>query len=118
MRIYILELEDFKLYITSVNFINQLRATIMPDKELRELLRKLSSEIKNIDQVDKSSKELLDKLKIQIDELLERDDKKITDEHASLSEQLKESTEHFEASHPELTAIMNNVINFLNNLGI
>ena len=50
--------------------------------------------------------------------MLEREDNKITEKHTSLSEQLKESTEHFEASHPELTAIMNNVINFLNNLGI
>lgn len=90
----------------------------MPEKELRELLSRLSSEIKNTSQVDKSSKELLDNLKIEIDDLLEREDKKISGNHSSLLDHLKDSTEHFEASHPELTAIMNNVINFLNNLGI
>jgi len=90
----------------------------MPDKELRKLLQKLSSEIENTQKVDKSSKEMLDKIRDDIDDLLERDDKKISDKHLSLMDQLKDSTEQFEASHPELTAIMNNVINFLNNLGI
>ena len=90
----------------------------MPYTELRELLTKLRLELKNINTVDKSSEELLTDLKNQIDVLLERDDKKVTEKHSSLLEELKEATEHFEASHPELTAKMNNVINVLANLGL
>lgn len=90
----------------------------MPDKDFRQLLTKLDTEIKNIDHVDKSSEELLNKLKSEIEVLLEKEDKKMLGKHSSLLDYLKKSTEHFEASHPELTAKMNNVINFLNNLGI
>lgn len=90
----------------------------MPGKELRDLLRKLDSEIKNTNHVDKSSRDLLDDLKKEIDDLLERDDKNLSEIHSSFADRLRESTEHFEASHPELTAVMNNVINFLNNLGL
>lgn len=118
MRINNLELEEFKSYITSNNFTNQIQATAMPGKELRDLLKKLDSEIKNINHVDKSSRDLLDGLKKEINDLLERDDKKIAENNSSLADRLRESTEHFEASHPELTAVMNNVINFLNNLGL
>ncbi len=90
----------------------------MPDSELNDLLTKLALELKNIKSVDKSSKKLLNQLKNDIDILLKNDDIKVTSSHLSLLESLKESTEHFEASHPELTAKMNNVINFLNNLGL
>ena len=77
----------------------------MPSSELLNLLKKLKLEINNIKSVDKSSVEMLDKMKREIDRALERSE-------------AKQEVEHFEASHSELTAKMNNVINFLNNVGL
>ena len=90
----------------------------MPSSELLNLLKKLKLEINNIKSVDKSSVEMLDKMKREIDRALERSDAKQEIEKSSLAEWLEKSVEHFEASHPELTAKMNNVINFLNNVGL
>ena len=86
--------------------------------ELQNLLKKLRTEINNIKVVDKSSVEMLDKMKKEIDRALERSEAKQEIEKSSLVERLEKSVEHFEASHPELTAKMNNVINFLNNVGL
>ena len=90
----------------------------MPSSELLNLLKKLKLEINNIKSVDKSSVEMLDKMKREIDRALERSEAKQEIEKSSLVERLEKSVEHFEASHPELTAKMNNVINFLNNVGL
>ena len=90
----------------------------MPSSELLNLLKKLKLEINNIKSVDKSSVEMLDKMKKEIDRALERSEAKQEIEKSSLVERLEKSVEHFEASHPELTAKMNNVINFLNNVGL
>lgn len=90
----------------------------MPSSELLNLLKKLKLEINNIKSVDKSSVEMLDKMKKEIDRALERSEAKQEIEKSSLVEWLEKSVEHFEASHPELTAKMNNVINFLNNVGL
>lgn len=90
----------------------------MASPELQSLLKKLKLEINNIKLVDKSSIEMLNKMKKEIDTALERNEAEQGIEKSSLIERLEKSVEHFEASHPELTAKMNNVINFLNNVGL
>ena len=90
----------------------------MASSELQGLLKKLKLEINNIKLADKSSIEMLNKMKKEIDTALERSEAEQDIEKSSLIEKLEKSVEHFEASHPELTAKMNNVINFLNNLGL
>jgi hypothetical protein len=90
----------------------------MPAIELQNLLKKLRIEINNIKVVDKSSVEMLNKMKAEIDKALKQSETDHGIEKSSLIERLEKAVEHFEASHPELTAKMNNVINFLNNLGL
>jgi predicted nucleic acid-binding Zn-ribbon protein len=90
----------------------------MPANELQILLQKLKLEINNIKVVDKSSVEMLDKMKMEIEKALEHREAKQGIEKSSLLEGLEKSVEHFEASHPELTAKINNVIYFLNNVGL
>jgi hypothetical protein len=91
---------------------------IMPAIELQNLLKKLRIEINNIKVVDKSSIEMLNKMKTEIDNALKQSETDEGIEKSSLIERLEKAVEHFEASHPELTARMNNVINVLNNLGL
>ncbi len=90
----------------------------MASPELQSLLKKLKLEINNIKLVDKSSIEMLNKMKKEIDTALERNEAEQEIGKSNLIEWLEKSVEHFEASHPELTAKMNNVINFLNNIGL
>ena len=90
----------------------------MPATELQSLLKKLKLEINNIESVDKSSVDMLNKMKTEIEKALERSEKELEIEKSSLIDKLEKSVEHFEASHPELTAKINNVINFLNNVGL
>jgi prefoldin subunit 5 len=90
----------------------------MPAIELQNLLKKLRIEINNIKVVDKSSIEMLNKMKTEIDNALKQSETDEGIEKSSLIERLEKAVEHFEASHPELTARMNNVINVLNNLGL
>jgi Domain of unknown function (DUF4404) len=90
----------------------------MPASELQNLLKKLQLEINNIKLADKSSIEMLNKVKMEIDKALEKSESELEIEKSSLLERLEVAVEHFEASHPELTARINNVINFLNSLGL
>jgi hypothetical protein len=90
----------------------------MPAIELQNLLKKLRIEINNIKVVDKSSIEMLNKMKMEIDNAIKQSETDQGIEKSSLIERLEKAVEHFEASHPELTASMNNVINVLNNLGL
>lgn len=90
----------------------------MPASELQNLLKKLRIEIDNIQVVDKSSVEMLNKMKTEIDKVLKQSENDQEIEKSSLLEKLEKAVEHFEAAHPELTAKMNNVINFFNNVGL
>lgn len=40
------------------------------------------------------------------------------DEHLPLVEEIRDETREFEVSHPQLTALLNNVMNALSGLGI
>ena len=86
--------------------------------DLQNLLKKLRTEINNIKVADKSSVEMLNNMKMEIDNALKRSENDQGIEKSSLLERLELAVEHFEASHPELTAKINNVINVLNNLGL
>lgn len=90
----------------------------MPEKELKSLLHKLNSELKNTKNIDESSAEVLNQIKSEIEILLDERNDKIIGRHTNLLERLKIAKEHFEAMHPELTSAINNVINFLNNIGL
>ncbi|HKI78995.1 MAG TPA: DUF4404 family protein [Ignavibacteriaceae bacterium] len=90
----------------------------MPNNELENLLKKLKLEINNIDSTDESSLEKLSNIKDEIEYVLENGVKGLKSEESSLLDRLEDFVENFEASHPELTAKMNNIINFMNNLGL
>jgi len=90
----------------------------MPEKEFKGLLQKLNSELKNTKNIDKSSAEVLNQIKSEIETLLDERNDKIIGRHTNLLERLKTFKENFETLHPELTSAINNVVNFLNNLGI
>jgi hypothetical protein len=90
----------------------------MQKKDLRESLSELHNELKNVAVVDDASGEILEKLNRDIKRILGNSGDIPQSHHQSLLERLKESTEHFEVSHPQLTSLMNGIIKALSDMGI
>ena len=90
----------------------------MKKKDLRDSLSHLHNELKNVKLADKPSGEILKKLENDIQRILENSGDIPQRHHQSLMESLKESTEHFEVSHPALTSLMNGIMKILSDMGI
>ena len=83
--------------------------------ELERHLAELQTELARTQSVDRESRELLEHVRRDIEAVLERSDES---GRSSLRERLETAIEHFETSHPVLTATMGRVMDQLANLGI
>jgi Domain of unknown function (DUF4404) len=91
----------------------------MNDDELRQLLEELHQKIEAMDSVDEKGRELLSHLSVDIRSLLERTGHEPQLRGTSREVgRLQEAIEHFEVSHPNLTAALSQLLNVLNNAGI
>lgn len=87
----------------------------MKDQKIDQLLEQLHKEIEGIDGADEKGRELLRELSADIRELLERAESK---QPASMLERIEQAMEHFEVTHPDLTAALSNLSTILSNAGI
>lgn len=87
----------------------------MNNQNLDELLAKLHEEIEGTQSVDEKGQELLRDLSADIQELLERAEKKAA---PSMLERMETSMDHFEVTHPELTSALSSLFTILSNAGI
>jgi predicted RNase H-like nuclease (RuvC/YqgF family) len=85
-------------------------------EDLKDSLKKLRAEIEKIEGVNNQSREKLDRLVRSIQLKLEHPQD--ARHHEDLIDHLNDAIDHFEVSHPELTAIMNRIMVTLGNLGI
>jgi prefoldin subunit 5 len=83
------------------------------NQELDQLLEKLKSEIEGIQPDDEKGQALLRELSTDIRDLLERAEAK-----QSMLQRLQAYIDHFEVTHPELTAALSSLSNILSNAGI
>jgi hypothetical protein len=89
----------------------------MSDQNLRELLEKLNKELENIEVTDEAGRERLRQLDADIRKLLRRSgDRAASDE--PMLERFQDSIDHFEASHPQLTMMLSQMMTILSNAGI
>jgi cell division septum initiation protein DivIVA len=88
----------------------------MNNQEIDELLEKLNKEIEEIQPDDEKGQELLRELSADIRELLERAESK--QPAPSMMQRIQASIDHFEISHPELTAALSSASAILSNAGI
>jgi len=86
-------------------------------KETHKLLLELRRQLDELDLTDHEGKESAEKMAELIDSAVGSEEAG-TEVHHELRKLLKDSVLHFEVSHPNLTATINNVVNTLNNLGI
>jgi|GEM_PF-1083688 len=89
----------------------------MASKETHELLLELRKQLDELNFTNREAKEKAVKLTELIDKTVDARDREPAD-HRELNYHLKDSVLLFEASHPTLTAAINNLINTLNNIGI
>jgi len=88
----------------------------MNNQELDKLLEELNIAIEGIQPEDEKGQKLLRELSADIRELLERAEAKQTEQ--SMLERMEASIEHFEVTHPDLTAALSNLSAILSNAGI
>jgi prefoldin subunit 5 len=88
----------------------------MNNQDIDQLLEKLKNEIEGIQPDDEKGQALLRELSADIRELLERAESK--QPAPSMMQRLQASIEHFEVTHPDLTAALSSLSNILSNAGI
>jgi len=88
----------------------------MTNIKLKEELEKLRSEVKNLatENIEASSK--LEALISELEKKLE--EPAGTDHYPGLGEDLKDAISQFETEHPRATAILNDIMVTLSNMGI
>jgi hypothetical protein len=90
----------------------------MDDRELRKLIEELHAEIENTHTVDEKGQELLLHLDADIRELLGRTGAKGLQPQPAALQRLGDGLEHFEATHPALTALLARLLEALSNAGV
>jgi cell division septum initiation protein DivIVA len=88
----------------------------MDNQEIDKLLEQLKKEIDGIQPDDTKGQELLRELSTDIRELLERAESK--QPAPSVLQRMEDSIDHFEVTHPDLTAALSNLSAILSNAGI
>ncbi|MCH8845248.1 MAG: DUF4404 family protein [Proteobacteria bacterium] len=88
----------------------------MPEKKIRDDIEKLRAEIKNLSADEDNPKEKLEILLQDIESGLETEMQ--NKKQSELLAGLKESVNHFETEHPRATAIINDIMVTLSNMGI
>jgi CheY-like chemotaxis protein len=90
----------------------------MDDKRLQELLDQLLEEINKTVNVDEKGRQLLEKTRADILALMEREKDERAASHAETTSRLEEAIALMEATHPDLTILLTDLLNILSNAGI
>ena len=90
----------------------------MNKQQLDNALEQLHTELQQIDSVDEHQRQILQKLKHDIQKLSQSQEGVEDHEYGRLNEGLREGIELFEASHPRATMLMGQVVEALAKMGI
>lgn len=90
----------------------------MDDQKLQDLLESLQRQIKDVTELDDEGRQLLQDIDADIQQLLRTPDPGSLQDGASTLRRLEAAIEHLEASYPDLTLALSNLLNALNNAGI
>lgn len=89
----------------------------MDKNKLHGQLEELHAELQQVESVDDSDREMLERLTNDIRDVLERKDDQ-GEHYNQLSGRLREAMARLEASHPKATRLMTQVIDHLSYMGI
>ena len=88
----------------------------MANEERRKLLEEFRDQVAQTENLDEEGRTLLRSLDKEIHDLLESSED--VDTPDTVLEQLQESIEHFEDTHPSLTMTLSQMLTVLSNAGI
>ena len=88
----------------------------MSDEQLRQSLKQLRSELERLEAEEAQIRERLDTLISGVETSLEKLDD--TAHHQSVAQDVRQTISQFEVSHPRATAILNEIMVTLGNMGI
>ena len=87
----------------------------MSQEKLEKELEKLRAEIDNLASDDTTSRDKLSQLVTELETLLQSSKE---EEDHGIVDNVREAINHFEAEHPRATAILNDIMVTLSNMGI
>jgi len=90
----------------------------MNKQQLHERLEQLRAALHQVDSPDSTERDILQKLASDIQDILARPAEGHTEHYRGLSDRLKDAVAQLEASHPEATLLMRQVIDQLAYMGI
>jgi hypothetical protein len=90
----------------------------MKNEHIREKLQGLYTELKKTRSTDPGTRDRLHALTAEVKDTLDHLDDLRPDQQKGILDRLETGVEHFEASHPDLTSVLNDVISSLANWGI
>jgi predicted nuclease with TOPRIM domain len=88
----------------------------MPDERLRQSLNELRSELQRLEAEEAQVRERLDALIAGVETRLDKPEDSA--QHQTLVEDIHQSISQLEVSHPRATAILNEIMVTLGNMGI
>ena len=90
----------------------------MDKQQLDERLRELHSELRQINSVDESERQILQQLMTDIQDILKQREHDQTYPYNQFDERLKNAIEQFGVSHPRITTLMGQIADMLSRIGI
>ena len=90
----------------------------MASEERRKMLEEFRNQVAQAEPLDEEDRNLLLSLDKEIQRLVDRSDDESDDTPDTVLEQLQESIEHFEETHPTLTITLSQMMTVLSNAGI
>jgi hypothetical protein len=90
----------------------------MEDDKNRKILQQLHDEINHIQSVDEKGARLLRELDADIRTLLERSGEEPVKVHPGIFQRLDQVVDHFEATHPEFTTLISELLTALSGAGV
>jgi predicted ribosome quality control (RQC) complex YloA/Tae2 family protein len=87
-------------------------------RKLQETLEQLNAELKRTQTADETQRQQLHALQSNVQSLLERSGEAPWAHDQSVVPGLRASLQHFEATHPVVTSLIEQVVNTLTNMGI
>ena len=91
---------------------------VMKEESLTDLVKELDKQIGKAKSLSPVDRELLDNLRRDIDQLLVHSRKSASGADHEILGDLRNATERFESSHPNLSAAMAQIVDLLTKLGI
>jgi len=90
----------------------------MDKQQLHKRLEELHAELQQVDSLDAGERETLQRLRSDIQELLAQKEGASSHQYKSMADRLREDVETLEASHPQATMLMGQLIDALAKIGI